>query len=1405
MPELDLLLGLRGHAGDQEVLLAHAEHVRSVWARTSRSQASRKAVQSGKLSLNGLESSLNKEFIDGALLLSDDLDIDEIQASELLADGADSAVTYDRDALAAARYIYETSRLVVFDLLCGCIAARIDIQKLLGGDYVQIAKDAVVQMEYVRGRLAKGEEAEKRQLLIGGQGDATDSGALLEQHELLSLLLCELVRIHPIHEVLGELVDYLTGQEQVSLIVAHAAAVFTAAIQAPSSDVHATSSLFRRWHKIVIGTWSNSGLKAMFGLTLAAELNGLCRQHEQMSSDFDYDGDVLAVARRAVKEHAFESLLTLEMFCADKVETDHPFWSFLRTSALVGYVPSPRYSPSVRFLDELRASHRTLTHSCIANLADVLREVQLEEEDANLAAEEEGRTEVTHFTELFLGVIAASWPSEAVAFWTERDSDLHGFLIWGSYWQSSSLTYAYYSMLSSLVSSEECARLAAAFLDSESPAEDKLPRPSPSVSWQFIFDALRYYARHLTAVAEPPELDTPTVLVLVGYLSLMGSVVRQLPPSSIAQLQSQFDAAGSIVQLMSCRVPSELHASLLGALSAFVATPEFQARTFTLLDTWLTTLERFYAARTSRSELMRLFCNGRPDLSKVLVDLSSELFRARAGPFALSQPVGMSTAQLAEYAHFVLLCLDGCLTGEADLQRIALLHSCLQFIAASLSTLRTSVLGDVAGIADVGERRALSAFLLDYYRLNTAVPLLTALVSDKRRMIQLTSLLADEADDSTLSRRLEPCKGLLLTIIDYVSLSVPLVDEFLDAGGLDVSVLSSADVVVRVAKLAATASHELARPALSILQRLNTPYLLTSLSTADESKAILHGMIHRLRDDEQLRPKVLSILLDGLATRELTLAHFLLGFSIRHGALELGDESGQIGSGVSVLGLLIEATASDDESFAASSMQVLAKLVSNPISADLTLELLRSVDFVLDRLKNVDALSYKYLAALSVLAAREILDARSKGMASKLEEYEHTLLGHEFDRPHLGDLLPAKAPANGPAIESGLIQPSIFAHLLGDADDAVARIDALLQAKTRQLEQIIPEGVGQEASRIRSSLIALLQSGRERDEYMEGVRNWTSLAAVVLGQIDVETVRRLFESLVDEDDDQDIAETLCEAVGVACGALKKTRSRDCLQFANSTLYAITRPCSNNAHREHLYTALLHLLSPRYATATDITRLVRSSSDRLIGLICRDAYLGQSAQKLNALMVLDLLLVAFGASGDTWLGETLSRDGLVQRLAEDFSTLALQVGSTSSSTTPDDATEAVALYCGVLLRIAIGRREVARELVSRDNLVSRVCQAKLFALEDRPTTPRLVSTAVRALRLVVGAVVAAGLSDHHRHKALTPYTPWQASLKRWLSRTPPTTAAFSEMAALVAAAGTLIDSGSAAALEREATM
>ncbi|GAN03566.1 hypothetical protein MAM1_0043c03021 [Mucor ambiguus] len=110
----------------KDQLEANKSHIIKLLDNPPKSKEHRSVVQSGKTTVNGREYRVNDDFVKEALFLSDQLDMDEFEASRFLLEGISKAPAMNAANLDAAVYLYHEERGYILTILIVLLEATKD-------------------------------------------------------------------------------------------------------------------------------------------------------------------------------------------------------------------------------------------------------------------------------------------------------------------------------------------------------------------------------------------------------------------------------------------------------------------------------------------------------------------------------------------------------------------------------------------------------------------------------------------------------------------------------------------------------------------------------------------------------------------------------------------------------------------------------------------------------------------------------------------------------------------------------------------------------------------------------------------------------------------------------------------------------------------------------------------------------------------------------------------------------------------------------------------------------------------------------------------------------------------------------------------------------------------------------
>ncbi|EFW99544.1 nuclear pore complex subunit [Grosmannia clavigera kw1407] len=614
------------------LLAAHADRFKSLVDKEPRKQESRRTVESGKIVVGDEEYSVNKEFQESILQLADELDLDEIQAAQLLLDSEDDVVTLGRPLLECGLIRFHQQRKFVLDCMRLCILLADDqdldpaVQAIFG-DYVtesiygaalpeqpalgpekRIVPRCMIAMQEIRTWLQKLTDRATAASVLQEHQPAEvkemfdfSRMSLIQQHEGLSIVLLSAVEKRQAEaRDFEDLLKLLQRLDRYDCLLLHLFPTLACYIRIfGSPDGVSNLAQARRLNEIVNrreddGVWQMPSLRAAICAWWIAEYSGWYMDDIDVSLDnIDVDKEDKERAdtfSECLKEGALDFILAVSS------DVEIRDWQDPTPSGVQVWIQRkcpPLPTDSVSFADHFRIrvleQLENFVDAFISNLPDVIRQLRIEEdEQRQLSQMHEQSLEL----ERFLLIISSAYegrPEAAEAFWADPESNLAGFMQWASHRASTPLVSAFCEMLRSISGNEASAEAAHDFLLDEinSSSNTGRIRKSQSLTWVQVVKELEFFTARIRAHTSPApaltyrggkpsddqeEAEPESAIMLECYLRLIARISSNSYTARMWLLQSKdFSLVGVLFQLASLPVPGPLRARIFTALKALLS------------------------------------------------------------------------------------------------------------------------------------------------------------------------------------------------------------------------------------------------------------------------------------------------------------------------------------------------------------------------------------------------------------------------------------------------------------------------------------------------------------------------------------------------------------------------------------------------------------------------------------------------------------------------------------------------------------------------------------------------------------------------------------------------------------------------------------------------------------------
>ncbi|RPA74158.1 hypothetical protein BJ508DRAFT_366368 [Ascobolus immersus RN42] len=634
----------------------HLEDMKNLVVESTKSDASREKLKKNEpIQLDDTIYTLNDEFKQESIQLSDDLSIDEIEAAKLFRKGMEASARLDRSPFKSAVLIYHTRQQQLLNLIltvftyagddaipADCSEVFKDVSARLIQMKVRVAtagmkganetyfRKCLSSMEFLRRWYYALQQKELNKLALGG--DKSDDWeefledlhlqrrSIMYRHETLSLILCALIEQKKV--VVSDFKDlYRTYPtlEKYDVLVVHNIAPTYAFINLVCSQENsfvgfAEVVALHKELKQLHGSqkWPIKELQAAVWVWWLSELNGLIDANQEdralvgMSRKDDIDDPVKA----ALNDGAFRYVLSLTAGICRNPDMNENQDELLKYLQGTERFETDYELLSDGALEKLVFQLELFIEFFVTNMANVLRELKIKEEEAILMQ----MPEIDLNLERFLFIICYLFhgrEDSALAFWSDPDNNLHGFLVWASQRQTSLMETVYCYMLASLAYGSECSAACHAFLLGDAVPGTAKYKKSSFLSWDLIFKNLRDFYQSISPVSplkvtpsiqygtqrplqtptEPPPASleatyaTDSALRLITRLSKLSPVAQEWFAQNFPGVPF-FDFLYSL--LTNTKTPPKLFPSIFSCIASFVDESDAAANDeiWRLIDEW---------------------------------------------------------------------------------------------------------------------------------------------------------------------------------------------------------------------------------------------------------------------------------------------------------------------------------------------------------------------------------------------------------------------------------------------------------------------------------------------------------------------------------------------------------------------------------------------------------------------------------------------------------------------------------------------------------------------------------------------------------------------------------------------------------------------------------------------------
>ncbi|KAI9649425.1 hypothetical protein NHQ30_002001 [Ciborinia camelliae] len=639
-------------------LEAHIAAFRNLLNQKNRNEQSRKSIETGVLPFydsnhpwrghkfnmtmignverDGVMYEINDDFKQGTFQVADELNLDEVEASQIFFDAQADADATGRSILSCSIIRFHQRRKLLLDCLRLTLKQNAELegnseQELELKAYLEriitetilinpttkpttkptttsntqtFISKCISAMGDIRQWLQKISDKVSSASVLGqpSQPDLLEimeyqRHSLIKQHELLGVIVLYLVKAD--HSVVGDfelLLDVLKKADKYDNLLVHqfpalAAYIWRFGSPEGGSTIQDARALDKKINvKTDQNAWVLPYAHAAFRAWWLAEYSGFyVEHHDGLPHGINLEEEAKQRSQQfneALKDGAFDFLLSLsaDVKAASWSEPSRQgfrLWLQRKAPQLL----SDSVSFSDFFEDQFMEQLQTFIESFITNLPDVLRKLRIDEdEQRQLSHEHEHDLDLERFIVIISYAFDGRPKAALDGFWDVPDGVLIGFMYWASRRASTPLVSAFCEMLQAISGDEECATAAHEFLLDESPQAGRMKR-AHALTWNQIFKELAFFTNKLR--------DQPVPQAQTYRHGKPNHDQAELEPESYIMLESylrlisQLCSHSAVARQFLMQHPSYQLTDLLFQLAASSIPPRFRAGAFTALRSLL--------------------------------------------------------------------------------------------------------------------------------------------------------------------------------------------------------------------------------------------------------------------------------------------------------------------------------------------------------------------------------------------------------------------------------------------------------------------------------------------------------------------------------------------------------------------------------------------------------------------------------------------------------------------------------------------------------------------------------------------------------------------------------------------------------------------------------------------------
>ncbi|KAF9943250.1 hypothetical protein BGZ67_003013 [Mortierella alpina] len=606
----------------------HKAAIHAVLEAPGTNAAHRAQLKLGSPVIGGKVRTVNEQFIADAILLSDQLDMDEYAAASLLQHGLQHQARFDRSAVETAILLFHRERIASLIAIYALLDTSTTFEsptefskaivpfrnELLDPAKGNLASKALALIESLEKKATtlKSSMSETSALVaqLGMSINEDRLDYLKQERALVATILFAIAFYHELSSaVVKSTISALKKLTLSDPIATYLTVTVMAAFEVSAEhqrlrgkddesfpDYIVNESFITEYAPFITETnWAVPAIRNsvlyQFSLCIGNTLN---KRSDGMTED-----DLQIVMEKAVASDAFQLIANYVLGFKSQVvisgeQFEVPFdipnaslgITDQNTDGFDTTVGKPVVVPlDSSMQDGILAMLELSIKDFIISMLPLLRKIKHKEEDAAVhqtslrQSQSHSVAKPRNDLEALFTVIALVYkdrPEAGLRFWPNNDDRLYRFLKWGV--DCKNTARAFFEMLGSLAAGSQCANAAYEFLKSNGGryGTQSTAAVTSLCSWSKLFEAIEFYTNRLNADQaagrQLEKIRPEEEALLKSFLRLLSTVAQYSAVARVAMNDSkQFQVIHVLFRFLICPIAVDLKANVLDAIAAFAA------------------------------------------------------------------------------------------------------------------------------------------------------------------------------------------------------------------------------------------------------------------------------------------------------------------------------------------------------------------------------------------------------------------------------------------------------------------------------------------------------------------------------------------------------------------------------------------------------------------------------------------------------------------------------------------------------------------------------------------------------------------------------------------------------------------------------------------------------------------